>query len=393
VTGVTAVAASATERLLLACSRPDRSDGTGLEADVRTTAADPDVDWDAFTELALWHRLAGVAAVALRSAGVGEPSAVQRLAAAYTETCARNLATLAELASVARRFEAAGIRAGLLKGAALLHTVYDDPGTRPMYDIDLLVPEDDAPRADAALRAAGYTPAPQFAAMADELWRDHARWVPLVRDDGLVVVEMHRRLGGDRSVLGFPADGMWERSRPSRYPMLRVPSAEDLLVHVCLHALGDRRLRSEGALGQLRDVGTVVARCDLDWDRVASEAEEHGFGPALALVLAVAEAVLHVAVPADALPRLAPEGVDARLVAELVRRRVLRDRPWRTLERLGPRTTALRQLLPPRPARVRSVAPYAAWATAAARIVARDRGRDLRREVDVDRAVQALITR
>lgn len=379
---------SATEKLLLTCCHPTPSpDG------VRAAADDPDIDWKAFAELAAWHRLAGIASTALRSAGVPTAAAVERLDAAYTETCARNLATLAELASVAGWFEAAGIRAVLLKGAALLHTVYDDPGCRPMYDLDLLVAEDDAPRADAVLREAGYTPAPQFAAMAGELWRDHARWMPLVRDDGLVVVEMHRRLGGERSVLGFPVDGIWERSRPSRYPAVQVPSPEDLLVHICLHALGDRRLRSEGALGQLRDAATVIARTDVDWDRVAAEAAAYGFGPALALVLSMAEAVLSVAVPVGMLARLAPGGVDGELVDELVRRRVLRDGSWRTLERLGPRTTALRQLLPPRPARVRSLAPYAAWATAVARVVARGRGRDLRREVDVDRAVQALITR
>lgn len=389
--------ATATERVLVACCRVD--------GDVAIEAG---VDWERFERLASWHRVAGVAYKALR--GAGEAG---RLEAAYTETFARNLVSLAELDRIARELEGAGITGMLLKGAALLGGVYKDYGTRPMYDLDLLLRQDDVARAGAVLSAVGYRPAPQFASQAELLWDRHGRWVPLVRADGLVVVELHRRLGGEATVLGLDVDGWWARARPTERASLLRPSPEDLLTHVALHALGDRRLRSEGALGQLRDVARVAAggAGEIDWERLGADARRAGFGPALALVLeVVAELGLAAVPPAARAARaaLAPSGVDRGLVDEVVKRRVLRDDRWVTLERLGPRTSALRQLLPPRLGRLRArragavpgrdadwvrsvVGPYAAWAGATARIVARSG--DVRGEVSFDRAVRSLLSR
>lgn len=359
-----------TERALVACCRV--GGGRPGESDVGDIG---DVDWARFQRLAAWHRVAGVAHRALGGTG---PAAVG-LAAAYNETLARNLVALAELDRLAGELERAGITAMLLKGAALLRAAYDDLGTRPMYDLDLLLREHDVPRAGAVLGELGYRPAPQFAGMADRLWEEHGRWVPLLRPDGMVVVELHRRLGDRGTALGFDVDAWWDRSCPAEHPTLRRPSVEDLLVHVALHALGDRRLRSEGALGQLRDVATVAsgAAGPVEWARL------DGAGPGLGLVLGAVQKLALADVPVGA--------VDGALVDELIRRRVLRDDQWITLERFGPRTTALRQLLPPRPARLasRKAAAYAAWARAAARIVARSG--DLRGEVSFDRAVRALL--
>lgn len=66
-----------------------------------------------------------------------------------------NLLRMAHARRLRDRLESEGVRAVLLKGAATLVRFGDDPGLRPMADLDLLVAPADVPRAVVLLRAAG----------------------------------------------------------------------------------------------------------------------------------------------------------------------------------------------------------------------------------------------
>ena len=82
---------------------------------------------------------------------------VQKAKAAYLETSWQNLARVARLLVVLRRFEEAGIPAVLLKGAALALRYYRNFGMRSMADIDLLVHPADVRRAATLLADLGWT--------------------------------------------------------------------------------------------------------------------------------------------------------------------------------------------------------------------------------------------
>ena len=71
----------------------------------------------------------------------------QMRATTYRRICGELVAVLA----------AAGVPAVLLRGGALVATVYDDPAVRHCHDVAFLVQPADLARADAALRAAGLT--------------------------------------------------------------------------------------------------------------------------------------------------------------------------------------------------------------------------------------------
>jgi hypothetical protein len=233
--------------------------------------------------------------------------------------------------------------------------------------------------------------------------REHARWPPLVAPDGSLVVELHYRLGAVGTPLGFDVAGVWNRAVGCERDRALLPAPEDLVVHVALHWLLDRRLRSEGALGQLADLtGLLLGAGDaIDWDVVVTGARRDHFGRPLAAALRVAEELFLVTLPSGAALALAPDGLENGLVADLIRRRVFRAEPWAALERLGPRTTPLRQLLPPRPRRVLArvgegqswldglLLPYASWAAGAARVIVGMR--DVRAEVRFDRSYRALV--
>jgi len=393
--------------LLVACLRVGL--GCARQDEVEAAATEAEISWRHFVDLAVWHRVPGLARSGLRAGSALDlvPAAVvEALDAAYLETVARNARARAELVRVGAHLAGEGVDVVLLKGAALLETVYADPGLRPMLDMDLLVRQDATARAAAIIEDLGYRPAPRFAALRSRewLWDEQARWPPLVAHDGSLVVELHYRLGGAGTPLGFEVNGMWDRARPCPRMRALLPAPEDLVMHVALHWLLDRRLRSEGALGQLGDLARLLSGSAgaVDWAIVVAQARRHLVGRPLAAALRVVEAVFDSPLLPEAVEDLAPTAIDRPLVAELVARRVFRAEPWVALERLGPRTTTLRQLLPPRPRRIRALTaearswrgglgPYASWAGGAARVVVGMR--DVRAELVFGRNYRSLVSR
>ncbi|MCI5211048.1 MAG: hypothetical protein D3910_20190, partial [Candidatus Electrothrix sp. ATG2] len=87
----------------------------------------------------------------------------------------------------------AGIPALILKGAALCHTLYPEPGLRPMRDIDLLLPWDEALPAHALLQQHGFQDPAVFTPV------DHLHLAALYKEtDGIkVCLELHRSLFPD----------------------------------------------------------------------------------------------------------------------------------------------------------------------------------------------------
>ncbi|UCF66319.1 MAG: nucleotidyltransferase family protein [Acidobacteriota bacterium] len=115
--------------------------------------------WQRLLAAARQHRVAGLISVALTRAGRLEslPETVRlqlrRDVLAAQRECAIQRRALAAAAAV---LSAAGIPVIALKGAALQLTVYEQPGLRPMSDVDLLVAPDRLDDAVEALERGGF---------------------------------------------------------------------------------------------------------------------------------------------------------------------------------------------------------------------------------------------
>ena len=97
------------------------------------------------------------------------------------------------LSDILVAFEVAGIPVLVLKGAALAHLVYPQPGLRPMRDIDLLVKPDDVAHARRLLGQLGFTlpPTPMHGIPADH---HHLAAIKRVIDGLSVSIELHHAL-------------------------------------------------------------------------------------------------------------------------------------------------------------------------------------------------------
>src|SRR5262249_50628951 len=208
--------------------------------------------WRRAVTAAEWHRVAPLLYCHVR-AQQGVPRAVLReLEETYLANSARNLFIDAALRQALGALREADVPALLLKGAALVETVYDDPAQREMLDLDVLVPRAELRRAAAALEPLGY------AAGGSEAAAHHAP--ALIGEQRIVAVELHHHIviGGEGR--RFDIDDLWRRARPAPDGTHLLPAPADLLLHVCLHFTRNRlggshgRRSTGGALSPIPDI-------------------------------------------------------------------------------------------------------------------------------------------
>jgi hypothetical protein len=224
------------------------------------------------------------------AAGI-EPS----LAAGRRGVLVRTLGQIGLAARALGLLESRGIRGLPLKGAALAETVYDVESDRPMSDVDVLALER-WPEAVAALVEAGF---------AEVARGDHAWAFRDPRGDG--IVELHRSVVSAPGLFPLDAEGLWARSRRGRGQLARLPSAEDLLLQLALHAAFQHGLVL--SLVQWLDFRRVLEREAVDPGRLLAIAVAGRAEVPLAAALRAAEAVVAAPLPPP-LRRALPPGLE-----------------------------------------------------------------------------------
>lgn len=211
------------------------------------------------------------------------------------------------VARVSRELEREGIQVLALKGAALLTGGVSRPVARTMSDIDLLVVNGSPDKAWALCRARGWTLVDD--AWTEELYRGHHHLPPLLDPDGVNIgLELHRTLlpGPDR--LGIDIAALIDRSRSVNVgdTPVRVPSAEDLLMHACLHFAWSNRLR-HGAWRAYADAHAVISDSAFDWNRFVTVVPSRRARQCCYWTLRLGRVVADLPVPDDVLARLDPK--------------------------------------------------------------------------------------
>jgi hypothetical protein len=176
-----------------------------------------------------------------------------------------------------------GMRALPLKGAVIAETVCDVESDRPMSDTDLLV-LDRWSDAVSALREAGFV----------ELLRGDHAWA--FRDPASTqVLELHRSVTSAPGLFPLDREGVWSRRRPGPRQQPFVPSAEDLLLQLALHATFQHGFVL--SLVQWLDFRRVLEREAIDFERLRPLAEAARAEAPLVAALLAAEAVVGVPFP------------------------------------------------------------------------------------------------
>jgi Uncharacterised nucleotidyltransferase len=238
-----------------------------------------DEDVPAFVSEASKQRLAGVLHEALTAKGEWGPASFRSaLAKRRRSLLVRGVRQLELAARVQLVLSEQGIHALPLKGAALGEDLYEGEGDRPMADVDLLA-------AGRWRDARDFLERQGFAVLARA---DHA-WAFADPVSG-GVLELHHSITSCPGLFPLDGPGLVARSREGSGQVRRLPSPEDLLVHLCLHASFQHGLVL--SLVQWLDFRRLLAKHRPEFGNVVAIAGRAGATAAVAVSLLAAEAVV-----------------------------------------------------------------------------------------------------
>ena len=291
------------------------------------------VDWDSMLKNAAWQRLTPLVSHHLRSPELSplipEPITA-RLQNIHYQSLARNMLLQDELVRILSAFNKEGIPVVLLKGAALLDTVYRDISLRPMSDLDILVRPEDIGRAEALVLGLDYTYLVQQADEPDDLNNRHLS--NLAHRKKGILLEVHRHIVDANDAFHFDISDFWARARPIRKTQAEalVFSPEDLLIHLSIKFLSDRRYQSSTAISQLCDIAEIINHYSdsLDWDLIVKISREKGFTAGLYSVLYACQRIVGTPLPAAIMQEIRPPQFNPAVMDLFLHRRVLDTRPW-----------------------------------------------------------------
>lgn len=200
-----------------------------------------------------------------------------------------------------------------LQGLAFAHG-------RFVSDVDLLVPATALRTMEHAFQAAGWEAA-QLDPYDERYYRDWSHETPPMRFPGhFLELDLHHALTPVTSRLRFDPAPLFAASTIVPGTPFRVLSAEDQVLHACIHCFqdGDLALR----LREIADIDGLLRsfadRCGF-WQRLGERAAQLGLGRPLWYGLHFAHRWMHTPIPQGVIDRLpAPAGLSARLMARCV---------------------------------------------------------------------------
>lgn len=176
-----------------ACRWPRAARDEAVKAAART-----DLDWRRVGQITQRHRVSGLVADAVRTAGIEVPAAFRKRLSNQTERIARdNLSAAAETRRLGRLLDEAGIDWITFKGVPLSVQAYGTLSLKASHDIDILIPPEAGARAAEIVRSLGYVRYKPGPTVGDDRIGE---WMLVSKESGWrnadqgLIVELHSRL-------------------------------------------------------------------------------------------------------------------------------------------------------------------------------------------------------
>ncbi len=253
--------------------------------------------------------------------GVNVPSFLKEdLKQEYINNWGRNIRILEELAVLLRVFENPVI---VLKGAALLSSVYEDFGLRMLGDVDILVKPEDVPKIDKVLSQSGYQSDHTL-----NFYRvtNYLNSVVYGKNGSPLLLHLHWHLVNNALPNYMYAekidmDKLWKEAIP-----LKIRESDALCLaphHQLLHLSEHAMKHSYNTLIHVWDIHQVInhGKEKLDWEKVCRESGEFQLKSPLFYSLWLSKEYFGTCVPQEILEFLRPRhrGAGEKIFSRLLR--------------------------------------------------------------------------
>ena len=216
--------------------------------------------------------------------------------------CAADFKRKKQIEETIRLFNSHGIGHILLKGAALINTIYKDSFCRIMCDIDVLVRKADADKAYELLLENGYNGFGNYRHLKDAFCQHY----PVLSKSGCLGIELHTYISEHFDV---NLEGIWDRSQVLEIEELktRIMSPEDSIMHIALHSF-----LHHGALNGLTglyDICSILknTKINLDTLKELTSGKEYNNSTCVYLALFLAKKLLKFEVSEELFKFLEPD--------------------------------------------------------------------------------------
>jgi len=261
-------------------------------------------NWERVFQLAEHHRLLPVLFSALRDQHDVPGSIQSAIRARFQNHIHRVLRFSAELARVRKHFAACSVSFLAHKGPTLGHLLYGDPAMRQFGDLDLLVAEEDVPRARSALLQLGYDQRLQLTKRQEKDYIQSGYEYVFGLGTEQNLLELQWRILPRFYSIDFDMRALFERSIELQFEgfAVRTLGAEDLMLVLCVHAAK----HEWSQLGMIRDIATL-AQSSLNWRWIEAEAQRLGIRRIVGISLRLANDLFQFNIPnASRIANVAP---------------------------------------------------------------------------------------
>jgi hypothetical protein len=263
--------------------------------DTRLLAQQHDLDWSWVTMQLYRHRLMSLGWRMLSGPWADAGGQLPRGYALY-ETWYRAMRHRNELmCREIERFNAAlaeaGITTVLRRGPALINGVYDDPGLRPMSDIDILVDPAQEDSFMRVMRGLGFelgNISPNKASILPSV-APKDRFHRLIRETGdtmlpLVIVDPSSRLTESLSIPNLGSEELFACAEPAGEGLgsAKTMALHHLVIDLCTHLYEESTTASYVRKGRFQrilqyvDILACLARPEFEWSRLVKACSDHG---------------------------------------------------------------------------------------------------------------------
>ncbi|MEK6777581.1 MAG: nucleotidyltransferase family protein [bacterium] len=265
-----------------------------LDLNAIQRASSVSLDWNYIYETAcllgvaplFYHHLRNLRPVDLQDTPLMESFKTQ-----YHLVMANNLYFGHELDKMAEKFFGHGIPCIGLKGIVLAREIYPSIALRPMFDIDILVKEEDLHAVGAIVRELGYQPLKNERPDKVQKYQYHTHYI---KDSAApVILEVHWSLG-EKNRYGIDESGIWASAQKSPYGTYLEMSNDDTILYLSLHFFKHFLFKR---LSWLCDIHEWIQQKEIHWDRVVERARSQSIATFLACTLIILERFYQMTIP------------------------------------------------------------------------------------------------